>query len=42
MVTHAGRGSRAPDGVQMLQGFADLPGAHLIDLVATMDRLRMD
>jgi hypothetical protein len=30
-----------PDGAQMLQGSADLPGAHLIDLVATMDRLRV-
>ena len=31
-----------PDGAQLLQGSADLPGAHLIDLVATMDRLRVD
>jgi MazG family protein len=31
-----------PDGAQILQGSADLPGAHLIDLVATMDRLRVD
>ena len=30
-----------PDGAQLLQGSADLPGAHLIDLVATMDRLRV-
>ena len=31
-----------PDGAQLLQGSADVPGAHLIDLVATMDRLRVD
>jgi MazG family protein len=31
-----------PDGAQILQGSADLPGAHFIDLVATMDRLRVD
>ncbi len=31
-----------PDGAQLLQGSADLPGAHLIDLVATMDRLRAE
>jgi NTP pyrophosphatase (non-canonical NTP hydrolase) len=31
-----------PAGAQLLQGSADLPGAHLIDLVATMDRLRVD
>jgi XTP/dITP diphosphohydrolase len=31
-----------PDGAQIFQGSADLPGAHLIDLVATMDRLRVD
>jgi len=31
-----------PAGAQLLQGSADLPGAHLIDLVATMDRLRAD
>jgi XTP/dITP diphosphohydrolase len=31
-----------PDGAQILQGSVDLPGAHLIDLVATMDRLRVD
>ena len=30
-----------PDGAQILQGSADLPGAHFIDLVATMDRLRV-
>jgi MazG family protein len=31
-----------PPGARLLQGSADLPGAHLIDLVATMDRLRAD
>jgi len=31
-----------PAGAQLLQGSADLPGAHLIDLVATMDRLRVE
>ena len=31
-----------PAGTRLLQGSADLPGAHLIDLVATMDRLRVD
>jgi XTP/dITP diphosphohydrolase len=31
-----------PDGAQLMCGSADLPGAHLIDLVATMDRLRVD
>jgi XTP/dITP diphosphohydrolase len=31
-----------PPGAQVLRGSADLPGAHLIDLVATMDRLRAD
>jgi XTP/dITP diphosphohydrolase len=29
-----------PPGAQVLRGSADRPGAHLIDLVATMDRLR--
>jgi XTP/dITP diphosphohydrolase len=29
-----------PPGVTLLRGSADLPGAHLIDLVKTMDRLR--
>jgi len=29
-----------PPGAHVLRGSADLPGAHLIDLVATMDRLR--
>jgi MazG family protein len=29
-------------GVQLLRGSDDLPGARLIDLVATMDRLRVD
>ena len=31
-----------PDGARLMRGSADLPGAHLIDLVATMDRLRVD
>ena len=31
-----------PPDAQLLHGSADLPGAHLIDLVATMDRLRVE
>ncbi len=31
-----------PPGAQLLHGSADLPGAHLVDLVATMDRLRRE
>ncbi len=31
-----------PPGGQLLRASADLPGAHLIDLVATMDRLRAE
>ena len=31
-----------PPGAQLLRGSADLPGAHLIDLVVTMDRLRAE
>ncbi len=31
-----------PPGARLVHGSADLPGAHLIDLVATMDRLRVD
>ena len=31
-----------PPGAQLLRGSADLPGAHLLDLVQTMDRLRVD
>jgi XTP/dITP diphosphohydrolase len=31
-----------PAGARLLCGSADLPGAHLLDLVATMDRLRVD
>jgi len=31
-----------PPGGRLMHGAADLPGAHLIDLVATMDRLRVD
>jgi XTP/dITP diphosphohydrolase len=31
-----------PSGAQLIHGSADLPGAHMIDLVATMDRLRVE
>ena len=31
-----------PPGAELLRGSADLPGAHLMDLVATMDRLRVE
>ena len=31
-----------PAGARLIRGSADLPGAHFIDLVATMDRLRME
>ena len=31
-----------PQGAKLLPGSADLPGAHLIDLVRTMDRLRVN
>jgi XTP/dITP diphosphohydrolase len=31
-----------PPGAKLLRGSADLPGAHLIDLVTTMDRLRVE
>jgi XTP/dITP diphosphohydrolase len=31
-----------PDGAQLISGSADLPGAHLVDLVQTMDRLRRE
>ena len=31
-----------PPGARLLRGSADLPGARLIDLVATMDRLRLE
>ena len=31
-----------PAGAQLLRASADLPGAHLMDLVATMDRLRAE
>jgi XTP/dITP diphosphohydrolase len=31
-----------PPGAQLLRGSADLPGARLLDLVATMDRLRVE
>ena len=31
-----------PPGARLLRGSADLPGAHFINLVATMDRLRVE
>jgi XTP/dITP diphosphohydrolase len=31
-----------PEGAQLIEGSADLPGAHLLDLVATMNRLRVE
>jgi XTP/dITP diphosphohydrolase len=31
-----------PPGARLVRGSADLPGAHFIDLVATMDRLRVE
>jgi XTP/dITP diphosphohydrolase len=31
-----------PPGARLIPGSADLPGAHFIDLVATMDRLRVE
>jgi MazG family protein len=31
-----------PAGARLIHGSADLPGAHLLDLVVTMDRLRVD
>ena len=31
-----------PPGAQLIRGSADLPGAHLLNLVATMDRLRVE
>ena len=31
-----------PAGARLIRGSADLPGAHLLDLVQTMDRLRAD
>ena len=34
--------SRVPGGVRVLRGSHDLPGAHVIDLVATMDTLRVN
>ena len=37
-----GADSPLPPGAQLLRGSADLPGAHLLDLVQTMDRLRVD
>jgi XTP/dITP diphosphohydrolase len=37
----AGTELPVPPGARLIQGSADLPGAHFIDLVATMDRLRV-
>jgi XTP/dITP diphosphohydrolase len=37
-----GADPQVPPGARLLRGSADLPGAHLIDLVATMDRLRVN
>jgi XTP/dITP diphosphohydrolase len=31
-----------PPGARLIRGSVDLPGAHLLDLVATMDRLRVE
>jgi XTP/dITP diphosphohydrolase len=31
-----------PPGAELIRGSADLPGAHLLDLVVTMDRLRVE
>jgi MazG family protein len=31
-----------PQGARLMHGSSDLPGAHFIDLVATMDRLRVE
>jgi XTP/dITP diphosphohydrolase len=38
----APEGVSAPDGADVVIGSADLPGAHLLDLVATMERLRTE
>jgi XTP/dITP diphosphohydrolase len=35
-------GDEVPAGARVLVGSADLPGAHLLDLVMTMDRLRAE
>jgi XTP/dITP diphosphohydrolase len=35
-----GADPEVPPGARLLRGSADLPGAHMIDLVTTMDRLR--
>ena len=37
-----GAESPLPPGAQLLHGSADLPGARFLDLVATMDRLRVE
>jgi XTP/dITP diphosphohydrolase len=36
-----GADPQLPPGARLIHGSADLPGAHFIDLVATMDRLRV-
>jgi XTP/dITP diphosphohydrolase len=36
-----GQDPPVPPGARLVRGSADLPGAHFIDLVATMDRLRV-
>jgi XTP/dITP diphosphohydrolase len=41
-LSEPGADPMVPPGAQVLHGSADLPGAHLIDLVATMDRLRAE
>jgi XTP/dITP diphosphohydrolase len=38
----ASPGAEVPAGARVVAGSADLPGAHLLDLVATMDRLRAE
>jgi XTP/dITP diphosphohydrolase len=37
-----GDGGPLPAGARLIHGSVDLPGAHLIDLVETMDRLRVE
>ena len=41
MAAPPGTDPPVPSGAQLIEGSADLPGAHFIDLVATMDRLRV-
>ena len=42
MVARTWPRSAASAGARLIAGPADLPGAHFIDLVATMDRLRVE